>query len=109
MIDILIASLCLQLNNIPEATKYYTSCISTSQALSIQTKVKPLWEQFQRDMENKAKKETGEQIYWVAGMVYAYQQHGVINLNVGAKPFIDNISLGANPSGPVSLGLTWSF
>lgn len=108
MIDVLITSLCLQFNNLPETSKYYTSCVSSIQAASIQYKVKPLVDGFEQDMNNKIKAKTGEAIWWVVGVGYAYQQHGDLQFNFGARPVVDNIGLRGNKDG-FNLNLSWGF
>lgn len=109
MIDLLIASLCLQLNNVPEATKYYSSCLNASNAASIQYKIKPTIDGLEEYLQNRVKKETGERVWWLVGMGFAYQQKGIINLNVSARPIVDTIQLQANPNGSENVNLIWYF
>lgn len=107
MIDILITSLCLKLNDVPEASKYYASCVNATTAASIQTNVKPTLDNYEQVIQNKVKKETGEAIWWVAGTAYAYEQKGTVNFNIGLKPIVDSVQISGSPNGSGNLNLTW--
>lgn len=109
MIDVLITSLCLQLNNMPETSKYYTSCVNSIQAASIQYKVKPTIDGLEQRFNNDMKKRTGEAVWWFVGMGYAYEQKGTINFNVSAKPYVDNINISGNPNGTANINFIWSW
>lgn len=109
MIDLLIATLCFQLNNVPEASKYYSSCLNASNAASIQYSIKPNFDDLQKRFEDDIKKETGERIWWGIGMLYSAYNKGEMNLNVGAKPVVDSIQFKVNPTGSESLNFIWYF
>lgn len=108
MIDVVITSLCLQFTNLPESSKYYTSCINATQAASIQYHVKPVVDSLEQDVNNRIKAQTGEAIWWVVGVGFAYQQHGDLQFNFGARPIIDNIGLRGNKDS-THIDLSWSW
>lgn len=110
MIESLIAMLCLQMNQIPDASKYYTSCIKASSAASLQVGLSPMINNFEAKVSKDIQKETGDHIWWLVGAFYAYQQKGLINLNINAKPYADNINFTGNPNDSnINIGLSWYF
>jgi len=108
MVTEIITSLCLQLNNVPEASKYYNSCVNSMQAASIQYKIKPTIDNFEQKINNKIKAETGEKIWFIAGVVYTLEQTGYITYNFSARPIVDSVTL-QSKSNTTSLTLNWSW
>ncbi len=72
MVDILISSLCLQMTQVPEARQYYTSCLSASNAASIQSGIKPMIDDFEQKMNKIVIKKTGEKVWELAGVFYTF-------------------------------------
>lgn len=114
MLDVLLTSLCLKINDVPEASKYYSSCVSVTRATSLQVKIAPnksiknTLDGLEQDFNNKIKAETGEKIWFIAGIVYTLEQTGYITYNFSARPIVDSVTL-QSKSDTSSLTLNWSW
>lgn len=108
MFNYLITALCLQLINLPDSSKYYSSCVSSTTAASIQYSIKPVFDKTEERFNTEIKRQTGEAIWWVIGVGYAYQQKGVANVSFSARPIVDSVNISGN-QGTGNLNLTWFF
>lgn len=108
MINEIITSLCLTLNDNPQTSKYYSSCINSMQAASIQYKIKPTVDNLEQKVNNEIRKETGEKVWFMAGVLYTLSQTGYMTYNIPKNIVADSITIQARKD-TFNLTFNWGW
>lgn len=108
MFEYLLAQLCLGFSL--KFINYSSACNPTLEAVSIQSKVKPLFDNTQHILEEKVKNQTGENIWFVAGTYYAFNQSHLIKFSTNIKSIADSLDWESDSQfSKETVSLSWHF
>lgn len=108
MLEQLILMICVNLQETPQLTQYYTACTNTLTATSIQTHLKSNVETAENKVMKIVTDRTGEKIWGIAAFTYSTYVKQQIIFSTPVKPFADNLNVGLSEKSE-NFTLTWSF
>jgi len=99
--------MCLNLQNTPNS-QYYTSCVYTLRAASIQYQIKPKIDSVKDEFEETIRRRTSNTFKAALGVAYGYFQKGSVLINTDFKPVSDSLTVETGTAN-TNLTLTWTF